>query len=215
MKSHLPISAIASALLLCSCASQKSILGDVQCVSAKIDAHIKAFNLDENTNGTIKMKRGEAIQISLTKFGIEGVRVICTQDSVLMVNKLTKTYLRSSYREIDSALGGEGLFCFKNVESYFWNDSDMPNRFATLPIGGFIPLDLKTTYGRSIKAGSYRIPKKINIYMSGADGAIETGEAKLKLSNIRETNTWQPNTEISSKYKSINFISSVKKLFKK
>lgn len=214
MKKYIPFFVLLTALFISSCASQNALLGDVQCVNAKIDARIKAFNLDESANGTIKMKRGEAIQISLTKFGIEGVRVICTKDSVLMVNKLTKTYLRSSYREIDSALGGEGMFTFNNIESFFWNDRDQTNQYATLPIGGFIPLELKTTYGRGVKAGAYKVPKRINIRMSGADGAIETGEAKLKLSKIRESNNWQPNTEISSKYKNLNFVSVVKKLLK-
>lgn len=215
MKKYIHLIIITSALFLSSCASQKALQGNVQCVSAKLDARIKAFNMDESANGSIKMKRGEAIQISLTKFGIEGVRVICTRDSVLVVNKLTKTYLRSGYREMDAALGGEGLFNFNNIESYFWNDRDQANQYATLPIGGFIPLDLKTTYGRGIKAGAHQVPKKINIRISGADGAVETGEAKLKLSNIRECNNWQPNTEISSKYKNLNFVSVVKKLLKK
>lgn len=204
-----------AALLLSGCASQRALTGDVQGISAKIDANIKAFNLDESANGNIKMKRGEGIQISLTKFGIEGVRVTFTPDSVLLVNKLTKTYLRTSYKELDRAMGGEGLLNYRNVEAYFWNDNNLNNNYATLPVGGFVPLDVKTSYSRHVRAGAYHVPQRINVRISGADGAIETGEAKLKLSQVRPANNWQPNTEISSKYKSLNFVSVIKKLLKK
>lgn len=215
MRHSLLLLITATTLLLSSCASQRALTGDVQGISAKIDAHIKAFNLDESASGNIKMKRGEGIQISLTKFGIEGVRVIFTPDSVLLVNKLTKTYLRTGYSELDRAMGGEGIFNYRNVESYFWNDNNFNTNYSTLPVGGFVPLDVKTSYNRHVKAGAYRVPQRLNIRLSGADGAIETGEAKLKLSQIRPANNWEPNTEVSSKYKSLNFVSAIKKLLKK
>lgn len=215
MKHSLLLLLAAIALMMSSCASQRALTGDVQGISAKIDAHIKAFNLDENANGNIKMKRGEGIQISLTKFGIEGVRVIFTPDSVLLINKLSKTYLRTSYSELDRAMGSEGIFNYRNVEAYFWNDNNQNTNYATLPIGGFVPLDVKTTYSRHIKAGTNHVPQRINVKVSGAEGAIETGEAKLKLSQIRPANNWEPNTTISSKYKSLNFVSTIKKLLKK
>lgn len=198
-----------------SCASQRALTGDVQGISAKLDARISAFKLDENANGTIKMKRGEAIQISLTKFGIEGARVIFTPDSILYVSKLTKTYLRTSFREADKALGGEGTLTFRNVEAYFWNDNNQSSNYATLPIAGIVPVELRTSYGRNLRAGQYQVPQKINIRMSDTERVIEPGEVKLKLSKVTTANNWQPNTEISSKYKSLNIISLVKNLLKK
>lgn len=215
MKHYLLLIFSIAILTMTGCASQRALYGDVEGISAKLDARIKAFNLDENANGTIKMKRGEAIQLSLTKFGIEGVRVVFTPDSILLVNKLTKTYLRTSFRDADRAMGGEGTLTFANVESYFWNDNGLSTNYATLPIGGFVPLDLRTNYGRPIRAGRYSLPQRISVKISGADGAIETGEAKLKLSNVQPANNWQPNTEISSKYKSLNVVSLVKNLLKK
>lgn len=215
MKHLLILFIAAAAMLVSSCASQRALSGDVQGVSAKIDAQFKAFNLDEGANGTIKMKRNEGIQISLTKFGIEGVRVICTTDSVLFVNKLTKTFFRTSYREIDNLLGGEGTFNFRNVQAFFWNDNGRNTDYSTLPIGGFIPLDLKTTYGRSLRAGQHHIPKSITLNLSGADGAIETGKAKLKLSKIKTANDWHPTTEVSAKYKNLDVRSLLGKVLKK
>lgn len=215
MKHIILIIVATAAMLMTSCASQRALTGDVQAISAKLDVDVKAFHLDESSNGSIKMKRGEAIQISLTKFGIEGARVILTPDSILVINKLTRTYLRTSFKEADRALGGEGLLTFRNVESYFWNENGQNTQYSTLPIGGFVPLDLKTTYSRRVRAGQYTIPQRIHVNISGADGAIETGDAKLKLSKIQAANNWQPNATIPSNYKNLNFIAVIKKLLKK
>lgn len=215
MKNYLLIIVAAMAMLMTSCASQRALSGDVQGISARLEANVKAFNLDEGCNGNIKMKRGEAIQIILTKFGIEGVRVILTPDSILAVNKMSRTYLRTSFKEADRALGGEGLLTFRNVESYFWNESGQNTQYATLPVGGFVPLDLKTSYSRRVSAGDYSLPQRIHMVITGADGAIETGNVKLKLTKVQKANNWEPVTEIPSNYKNLNFISVIKNLLKK
>lgn len=202
-------------MLSTSCASQRAITGNVDAIQAKIDCRIRAFNLDENCGGTIKMKRDQAIQLSLTRYGIEGVRVTFTPDSILLVNKLTKTYLRTSFRDADKAMGGEGVLNFYNVQAYFWNDNGENRTYSTLPVGGVVPLELKTNYGSSLRVGQYRIPCKIKLDIEGANGAIETGDATLKLSKVRAINNWEPNTEITSKYKSLNIVSVIKGLLKK
>lgn len=215
MKHFILLIVAVAAMLMTSCASQRALTGDVQGISARLEANVKAFNLDEGCNGNIKMKRGEAIQISLTKYGIEGVRIIMTPQEILLVNKLTKTYLRTSFKDADKALGGEGMLTFRNVEAYFWNDNGNNTNYATLPVGGFVPLELKTTYSRRLRTGRYSLPQRINVNISGADGAIETGNAKLKLTHVQVANNWEPNTEIPEKYKNLNFISLIKKLLKK
>lgn len=215
MKHYLLIIVTAAVCLLSSCAGQRALTGDVQGISAHIDAQLKAFNLDEGVSGTIKMKRGEGLQISLTKFGIEGVRVICTTDSIYVVNRLTKTYMLATYREVDAMLGGEGNFTFENVQAYFWNDNGRGTDYATLPLGGFIPIELKTSYGRTLRAGNYHIPKRITVDVRGADGAVETGSAKIKMSKIKAANNWHPAAEISQKYNRININALVKKLLNK
>lgn len=204
-----------TAMLMTSCAGSRALTGDVQGISAHLEADVKAFHLDEGCNGNIKMKRGEAIQISLTKFGIEGVRIIMTPEEILLVNKLTKTYLRTTFKEADKAMGGEGLLTFRNVEAYFWNENGRNTSYANLPVGGFVPLELKTTYSKHLRAGRYDLPRQIKVVLSGADGAIEPGQARLKLTKVQVANNWQPNSEIPSNYKNLNFISVIKKLMKK
>ena len=216
MMKHYFLLAIAAVIVLCStsCASQRALTGDVNAISAKLDASIKAFTLDESAGGNIKMKRDQAIQISLTKFGIEGVRVVFTPDSILFINKLSKTYLRTSFREADQMMGGEGTLTFKNVQAFFWNDNGNSRDNTTLPVAGVVPLELNTSYSRSVRAGNYKIPTRIKLELTGADGFIETGKATLKLSNVKTANSWEPNTEISSKYRSLNALSLLKNLRK-
>lgn len=215
MKNYLLILVAAMAMLMTSCASQRALTGNVEGISAKLEVDVKAFHLDEGCNGTIKMKRGEAIQISLTKFGIEGVRITLTPEDILLVNKLTKTYLRTTFKEADKALGGEGMLTFRNVEAYFWNESGQNTQYSTLPVGGFVPLDIKTSYSRRVRAGQYELPQRIHLNITGADGTIETGDAKLKLTQVQAANNWVPNTEIPSNYKNLNFITVIKQLLKK
>lgn len=205
----------ATAMLMTSCAGSRALTGDVQGISAHINADVKAFHMDEGCTGNIKMKRGEAIQISLTKYGIEGVRIIMTPEEILLVNKLTKTYLRTTFKEADKAMGGEGMFTFRNIEAYFWNDNGQNVSYATLPVAGFVPLELKTSYSKHLRAGRYELPQQIKVILTGADGAIETGQARLKLSKVQVANNWEPNNEIPSNYKNLNFISALKKLMKK
>lgn len=203
------------AMMLTSCASQRALTDDVQGISARIDADVKAFNMDQSCGGTLKMKRGEAIQLSLTKFGIEGVRVIFTPEEILFINKLSKTYLRTSYKEADKLLGSDGLVNFRSIEAYFWNENGGSNNYTVIPVAGFVPLEIKTTFSHKLRAGQYSLPRQYDIEMSGADGAIETGKAKLKLTKIQAANNWQPNTEVPEKYKNLNFIALIKKLLNK
>ena len=203
-------------LAMGSCASQRALTGNIKAVSARLETRVRAFNLDGNAGGNIRLKRGEAIQISLTKFGIEGVRIVCTPDSILFVNKLSKTYLRTSFREADQALmGGDGTLNFKNVEAYFWDDNHRRNDDAVLPVGGFFPIELHTDYGRSLRVGNYRLPLKIEMEMNAAEGAIETGRMQMKLSKVKTINDWTPNTQVSAKYKSLNFVKLIRGLLQK
>lgn len=115
------ISLLALLMGLTSCASQQHVSANTQAISAKMEAHIKAGTLDETAGGTLRIRRGAGMQLSLTKFGIEGARVIFTPDSVLVINKMNNTYISTSFREADSMMGGMGLLSYANLEQQFWN----------------------------------------------------------------------------------------------
>lgn len=72
-----------------------------------------AFSL----SGTLRLVPDSAMMISVQPvFGIEMARVLCTQDSIFVVNKFNKNYFSASYSDIYSK-GGldlqmiQGLFC--------------------------------------------------------------------------------------------------------
>jgi hypothetical protein len=56
-------------------------------------------------SGTMRMVKDSAIWLSLGKFGIEGVRVLLTKDSVMMLNKLNREYFLGGYEFIYDMLG--------------------------------------------------------------------------------------------------------------
>lgn len=115
------ISQLVLLLGLTSCASQQHVTTDTRAITAKIEAHIKAGTFDETTGGTLYLRRGAGMQLSLTKFGIEGARVIFTPDSIFVINKMNNTYISTSFQNADSMMGGMGLLSYTNLEQQFWN----------------------------------------------------------------------------------------------
>ena len=76
------------------------------------------------------MRRDAVIQLSLTKFGIEGARLVFTPDSITVLDRLNKRYLRTSYAELQQALQFDRPLTFATVQSFFWNDRIFRRRKA-------------------------------------------------------------------------------------
>ena len=51
--------------------------------------------------------------------------------------------------------------------------------------------------------------------MNAAEGTIETGKLQMKLSKVKAVNDWTPNTQVSAKYKSLNFVKLIRSLLQK
>ena len=88
-------------LLLASCSSHKKVVTptanlDYQWMTAKINGEV---TLTSNAspiafNGALRMRRDSAIWISASAMmGMESLRTLITQDSVIMVNRMDQTYL--------------------------------------------------------------------------------------------------------------------------
>lgn len=60
--------------------------------SAKIDVEFRENDNKLKPNATIRMYKDSLIWISAGMFGIEGVRILINNDSVVMINKIEKTY---------------------------------------------------------------------------------------------------------------------------
>lgn len=70
-------------------------------LSAKLNVGYKSKNDKLNASATIRIKQDSIIWMSITAaFGIEVLRIAITQDSVKMINKLSKEYIADDYNYI-------------------------------------------------------------------------------------------------------------------
>jgi len=73
--------------------------------TGKFSAEYKNGKKSTSFNGQIRIKKDSVIWLSLTPgLGIEAMRLIITQDSVKMINKLNSTYFLGNYDEVNRFL---------------------------------------------------------------------------------------------------------------
>lgn len=95
--------ATALLLLVTSCRSKKLVsplshASSYEWMNAKMSMEVSA---DSSLNspssytlsGSLRMRRDSTVWISTSMWGVEGVRALVTQDSVIMVNRMNETYL--------------------------------------------------------------------------------------------------------------------------
>lgn len=87
-------------LLAASCSSRKKLVttmphADFQWMTAKMEMDIKAPGLKlDNVTGALRMRRDSAIWISAAALmGMESIRTLITEDSVVLINRVDQTYL--------------------------------------------------------------------------------------------------------------------------
>lgn len=94
-------------------------------LTAKTKMQIKYGSKDLSVSGNLKMKRDEAIQLSLRVLGFEVGRVEFTPAGVLVLDRINSQYFRATYNDI-SYLKASGLD-FNALQSLFWNELFAPN----------------------------------------------------------------------------------------
>ena len=78
---------------------------DFEWMTAKMSGELKTENGELPISGTLRMRRDSAIWISASGLmGMEAGRVLVTQDSVIVVNRLDKTYLAEPLAEVTGQL---------------------------------------------------------------------------------------------------------------
>lgn len=128
--------AVAVLLLVASCTSRKKLVkpathADYQWMSAKFNGNVETANGDMSFSGVIRMRRDSVIWLSASAFlGMESIRTLITQDSMVLINRLDQTYLNepfstvaeklhlpSTIQESQSLLSGDGTS--DHVEIHF------------------------------------------------------------------------------------------------
>ena len=97
-------------LLVSSCTSKKKLVNpvphaDYEWMTAKFTGEVQMGSAAYNITGALRMHRDSTIWISAAAvMGVESVRTMITQDSVIMVNRLDKTYLAEPLQEVAGKL---------------------------------------------------------------------------------------------------------------
>lgn len=132
-------------LLLASCGTKRSVLtrdlgglsdgaylrevmsrtvgADV--LSAKMKLVVDMGGEELSVGGSIKMKRDEAIQLSLVAVGIvEAARIEMTPERILVLDRMNRRYVEMPYAGLTSS--GESGMDFYTLQALFWNELFLP-----------------------------------------------------------------------------------------
>ena len=205
-------------------------------------------------SGTLRIKKNEVIQISIAPLlGIEVARVEITPDGVLVVDRMNKRYVKSSFRDI-GALANVGLD-FHALQSLFLNELFLPGKDG-LSVRDVSAFDVKvepdavvlnvrkkskrltyrfrtqapeallketciglagTSYQLSwkyddfSKLGQKQFPALMDVTVNGGEQPVQ---AAFRLSRLSTDSSWKTHTEVSSKYKKVEWEDILKMLLK-
>lgn len=105
-------------------------------LTARIKMDINAAGRNVSVGGSLRMKRDEVIQLSLTFLGMEVGRMEFSPENVLIVDRINTQFVRATYDQV-SFLQQAGLD-FYALQSLFWNELFVPGqRKAEVPLGRF------------------------------------------------------------------------------
>lgn len=114
VKNHLLLAFLM--LLLASCTSHKKVvipvarIADYQWMSAKMSGELKTDNETYDFSGNLRMRRDSTVWLTVSStMGMEGVRALITQDSVIVVNRMDKTYLAEPLWAVAATLQAPSL----------------------------------------------------------------------------------------------------------
>lgn len=117
-------------------------------MASKVRVKITADGKDMSTNGQLKMRWGDVIQISLVDplLGVMEVgRMEVSKDSVLVIDRVNKRYISETYQKL-STLAGRTI-TFEDVEDLFWNQVQSTGANGTvtytIPMSKPVTLELR------------------------------------------------------------------------
>lgn len=122
------------------------------CLTTKAKVQLSGLGKDVSVSGTLRMKRDDVVQLSLTVLGMEVGRMEFTPDDVLVVDRINKQYVRAAYTDVDFLRQAE--LDFYSLQALFWDELFVPGqrdakdfaaRFQASPTDGGTLLTLAGT----------------------------------------------------------------------
>ncbi len=122
-------------------------------LTAKMKVSLDALGKDLSLNGSLRMKRNEVVQLSLSMLGFELGKMEFTPEDVLILDRINKQYVRCRYDEVAFLKAAE--LDFYALQSLFWDELFIPGkkeldaaslqRFSVSESGAVTLLSLKDT----------------------------------------------------------------------
>lgn len=80
-------------------------VADYQWMTAKMNGELGVGEEEFSFTGNIRMKRDSTVWMSISAFmGMESIRTLITQDSVVMVNRMNQTYLQEPLSAMEQTM---------------------------------------------------------------------------------------------------------------
>lgn len=201
MKNFAYIFILVTASLLASCSSSKQTATgskmpavtdfqkdqsqqQAEAVEARVGMEITG--MDVTCSGKLRMLRDDVVQLNLSFLGMNIGTLEFTQDTVLLVDRVSKQYVRARYTDIDALR--ERNIDFKVLQGLFWGEN----------MNGRDDGQISWKYTAFDKVNRHKIPSVHEVSFKG--GATEAG-FNMKLSEITNNRKWSTRTQIdASKY---------------
>lgn len=96
-------------------------------IGSKLKFAIDVGKQQLSVSGTLRMKRDDVIRLQLMALGlVEAARLEFTRDSVLIMDRINKQYLKAPYDDVDF-LRDSGIN-FHMLQALFWNELFLPGQ---------------------------------------------------------------------------------------
>ena len=113
--------------------------------TSKVKVTLLQDGKDITTTGTLRMRYGEVIQLTLVDpvLGIAEVgRMELSPDNILIIDRLNKRYVSTNYEEF-TALKSKDIG-FDTIQEFFWKEAQNGDQFSyTIPAKKSLKIDLK------------------------------------------------------------------------
>jgi len=125
---------------------------ETEAMTAKMSLTLDAGGEKTKVNGTMRIKKGEVIQLSIAPLlGIEVARAEISQDGVLVVDRMNKRYVQVSFMELQRLANVK--LDFHTLQALFLNEIFLPGKeelsprdisaFDMVLVGEDVSLDVK------------------------------------------------------------------------
>ena len=156
------------------------------CITSRLRLDLAAGGRNASVGGTLRMKRDDVIQLSLTTFGIlEVARIEMTPEYFMLIDKMGRQYMKSSYSSRSFLRDAD--IDFRTLQAFFWDEQT-----------SYIPGWERTDF---VNVGERSLPTRHNITIPARNKTIK---AELTLSNLNTDSEWEKRTQVPARYKEVS-----------